>query len=182
MGTRNLTAVFYNGEYKVAQYGQWDGYPDGVGIAVLEFIRAVDIKEFKKKLSKVRFITEEEKSTFHIKYPDWVERFPHLSRDAGAKILKYVMHGATDLKNSINFAGDSLFCEWCYVIDLDKGTLEVFKGFNKKEITEGRFKSNDKNLEINKEYHPVKLWKSYLLKKLPTNKKFLEELEDKESY
>lgn len=25
MGTRNLTIVYSNGEYKVAQYGQWDG-------------------------------------------------------------------------------------------------------------------------------------------------------------
>lgn len=25
MGTRNLTIVYSNGEYKVAQYGQWMG-------------------------------------------------------------------------------------------------------------------------------------------------------------
>lgn len=25
MGTRNLTAVYLDGQYKVAQYGQWDG-------------------------------------------------------------------------------------------------------------------------------------------------------------
>lgn len=31
MGTRNLTAVYIDGEYKVAQYGQWDGYPEGPG-------------------------------------------------------------------------------------------------------------------------------------------------------
>ena len=33
MGTRNLTAVYLDGQYKVAQYGQWDGYPEGQGIA-----------------------------------------------------------------------------------------------------------------------------------------------------
>ena len=27
MGTRNLTAVYLDGEYKIAQYGQWDGLP-----------------------------------------------------------------------------------------------------------------------------------------------------------
>ena len=27
MGTRNLTVVYLDGQYKVAQYGQWDGYP-----------------------------------------------------------------------------------------------------------------------------------------------------------
>lgn len=31
MGTRNLTAVYLDGQYKVAQYGQWDGYPEGRG-------------------------------------------------------------------------------------------------------------------------------------------------------
>jgi len=29
MGTRNLTIVTSNGKTKVAQYGQWDGYPGG---------------------------------------------------------------------------------------------------------------------------------------------------------
>lgn len=28
MGTRHLTAVVIDGDYKVAQYGQWDGYPE----------------------------------------------------------------------------------------------------------------------------------------------------------
>jgi len=28
MGTRNLTCVMKDGQYKVAQYGQWDGYPE----------------------------------------------------------------------------------------------------------------------------------------------------------
>jgi hypothetical protein len=35
MGTRHLIAVQLGGEYRVAQYGQWDGYPDSAGIDVL---------------------------------------------------------------------------------------------------------------------------------------------------
>ena len=39
MGTRFLTAVFADGQYRVAQYGQWDGYPEGAGVNILHFLR-----------------------------------------------------------------------------------------------------------------------------------------------
>ena len=42
MGTRNLTIVHKNGEYKVAQYGQWDGYPEGLGATLLNFLKNVN--------------------------------------------------------------------------------------------------------------------------------------------
>ena len=48
MGTRNLTMVInQEGEKKVAQYGQWDGYPSVVGLGVLNFLK------------RVRFLDEE---------------------------------------------------------------------------------------------------------------------------
>lgn len=37
MGTRSLVVVKMDGAYRVAQYGQWDGGADGVGLAVLNF-------------------------------------------------------------------------------------------------------------------------------------------------
>ena len=41
MGTRNLTCVVVEGQHRIAQYGQWDGHPDGQGATALNFIRAV---------------------------------------------------------------------------------------------------------------------------------------------
>ena len=38
MTTRSLTAVKVDGEYKIAQYGHYDGYPLGQGIYVLKFL------------------------------------------------------------------------------------------------------------------------------------------------
>ena len=35
------------------------------------------------------------------------------------------------LQNTIDFAADSLFCEFVYVVDFDKNTYEIFEGFNK---------------------------------------------------
>lgn len=57
MGTRNLTMVIsQEGEKKVAQYGQWDGYPSGVGASVLAFLKNEELFEkLKSNLSKVRF-------------------------------------------------------------------------------------------------------------------------------
>ena len=64
MGTRNLTAVIVNGEHKIAQYGQWDGYPEGAGKEIFYFLKKIikgnKIDVFKEKISECRFITQKE--------------------------------------------------------------------------------------------------------------------------
>lgn len=60
MGTRNLTCVVSDGEYKVAQYGQWDGHPEGSGKFILKFLKEVDLETFKKRIAQLRFLAEEE--------------------------------------------------------------------------------------------------------------------------
>lgn len=59
MGTRNLTLVKdKEGKTKVAQYGQWDGYPEGQGSTVLNFIRKKEDRDaLAEVLKNVRFIT-----------------------------------------------------------------------------------------------------------------------------
>lgn len=50
MGTRHLTVVVKNDKYKVAQYGQWDGYPSGAGANVIEFIQSTNMDSFSNKI------------------------------------------------------------------------------------------------------------------------------------
>ena len=99
MGTRHLIAVYLNGEYKVAQYGQWDGYPSGVGVDVLEFAHAIadpyHRAEFLDKVSKCRWITEDEIGERNAKIrsgevKNWQKEWPELSRDTSAEILKMI--------------------------------------------------------------------------------------------
>lgn len=189
MGTRHLIAVQLDGQYKIAQYGQWDGYPDGQGVKVLRFIRDLALDSYAEFVAKVRattFMTSEEIDALNAdiaagKYPrGWSREFPHISRDAGGEILGMVAAAAPGLKlmDRIAFAGDSLFCEWAWVIDLDKRTLEAYRGFNKRPVAEGErfhgWQESHPESDTNKDYQPVRFVTSWPLDGLPSDDQFLE--------
>ena len=54
MGTRNITSVILEGEQKVCQYCQWDGYPTWTGAHILNFLKDCDMEEFKIALSNTK--------------------------------------------------------------------------------------------------------------------------------
>lgn len=190
MGTRNLTAVFHNGEYKVAQYGQWDGYPSGQGITALDFVRdEMDRNLFVDRLSATYTPTDEQYKQWWIDAGhdgvsefvtmDISEKFkashPSLSRDMAANILSYIQNSTepVPIKLSINFAADSLFCEYAYVIDLDNNTLEVFKGFNKTPLSENERFYGATCDDSDKSYYPIKHLHTFDLNNLPSDDEFL---------
>lgn len=188
MGTRNLTAVYVNGEYKIAQYGQWDGYPEGQGMTALSFARTIvdtDARAaFAEKVRKCRWITEEEVERRNAKIgsgevKDWTKVWPELSRDTCANILEMVSksNDGLALRNALDFAADSLFCEWAWLIDMDAGTFEGYKGFNTTPLTEeDRFyflRDQEEN-----GYNGVKLAAKWSLNELPTNEDFLAAFEE----
>ena len=147
MGTRNLTCVQKDNKLIVAKYCQWDGYPDGQGRTVVDFIlNKFDKVLFLKKIRNVSDMTTEELDE------KWVEcgaepdtsgvnmtvsakfkaNYPYLHRDMGGEILEYIQNLEGELKIlfSKDFAIDSLFCEYAYVLNLDEDTLDFFTGFN----------------------------------------------------
>lgn len=53
--------------------------------------------------------------------------------------LYWLLHGFPFMIDSNQFVRDSLFCEWGWLINLDDQTLEIYKGFQRSEHSEGRF-------------------------------------------
>lgn len=191
MGTRHLIIVVSQQEVKVAQYGQWDGYPDGQEKRVLAFLKRCNLNRFRRQVEKVHFATTEDELQIadylaHIGVHDeWMTlrqhnrlklRYPTLSRDTGAKVLSMIYRNnapALILRNAYTFARYSVFCEWCYVIDLDVQTFEIYKGFNELPL-----QPHDRFYPLQykhcmMEFYPVRITKSYSLKDLPTIEEFL---------
>ena len=128
MGTRNLTVVKnLEGTTKIAQYGQWDGYPSYSGIQALEFLRNKDWQALlHAKLDLVQFVGDEEVDTLYKQYEstdwenkDFLNAYPGLHRDTGVGILSVVANATAPIKSVDNteFANDSLFCEGIYEVD-----------------------------------------------------------------
>lgn len=191
--------VIHKEETKIAQYGQWDGYPEGNGVKILTFLRSkARVKKLTDKLKHVRFSTEADEKKVQ-KFMDkmgcsngWMnmdqaneyhEAFPYLSRDVGADILEMVANSKDKeivLADSTDFAGDSLFCEWAYVVDLDKRKLEVYSGFNKEPLAEDERFAKIAKAKNSSEYEGIRCIKKYDLDNLPTKAEFIKELKEKE--
>lgn len=73
----------------------------------------------------------------------------------------------------ISYARDSLACEWCYIIDIDKGTFEVYKGYNKTPLDSSERFAFLQGEPIHGKYYPVYLIRSFDIFSLPDDLRFL---------
>jgi len=200
MGTRHLICVVKNGEYKVAQYGQWDGQPENQGVEILDFLQnEVDKTKFTNQIEALSFISKEELEQMWIeagKDPNeklipmeisskFKDLYPENSKDTGSGILQLIQDSNRKLKLTDNliFAKDSLSCRWGYVIDLDKNLFEVYEGANETPLneTERFYSIQEQQNPItvhDKTYYPIKQVISFDLDDLPTEEEFLENFED----
>jgi hypothetical protein len=154
MGTRNLICIWYKGRFMVAQYCQWDGYLEGQGAKILQFLLVPgNIERLKKGLTRITPVDDEmvkdilgkhRFSTFKnnkkvcecgaaVPFHESPNCFPPtLNRDTGAKIFDIIAAARLDdyipIRSQVEFAHDALFCEYCYCVDLDAEVFEIFGG------------------------------------------------------
>lgn len=160
MGTRNLTMVIdQKGQTKVAQYGQWDGYPSGQGLTILQFIRQANkLYDLQIALNNIKFYNKCDDISEYLKQyekraPEWSSQpdyrteedkywFGNLvSRDVGGSILQNIIdinldslpkeHNRTIyLYDDSEFGKDSLLCEFAYIVNLQTNKFIVLEGLN----------------------------------------------------
>jgi hypothetical protein len=192
MGTRHLVVVYDSqGTLRVAQYGQWDGYPDGQGVKVLA---AAKDKTLEERARGATVISQEQLMEYWHKagapkdaefvtmevFGKFKEMFPGLHRDTGAEVLDLL---PCEVQHDLEFGASGLFCEWAYVIDYARNVLEVYRGFHRLE--NGEPKGIFAHMTPKEEgYTPVTCVASWPLDDLPEENvflnRFLEEDEEQE--
>jgi len=151
MGTRGVVGFFVDEAEKVT-YNHFDSYPECLGVAVIEFLRDTDLDALPETVRSIQLVDSQ--STPTDEQIEACREFTNLGvgeqsekdwycllRDAQGDLTAYTEHGLPFMIDSKGFLADSLFCEWAYIINLDEGTLEVYKGFNKEEGGDGRYAS-----------------------------------------
>jgi hypothetical protein len=148
MGTRG-TYGFRVGEEDKLTYNHFDSYPDGLGRPMLDFIKQTTDEQLREIATGLIMVDENvpaspdqiaecgqyfDEAVGSRMSSDWYG----LLRNAQGEPMEYTKGLKYMIENN-GFAYDSLFCEYGYIVNLDKGVLEFYEGFNKDVNAAGRY-------------------------------------------
>jgi len=179
MGTRGLMGFRIDGKDKVT-YNHFDSYPDGLGESVVQdvktLLQVLTMDELKDKARKIKLVDEDSVPTPEdfLKL-DLTTRLLVQKNGGLDKSWCSLLHGlqgellktleAGVMIDSIGFINDSLFCEWAYIVNLDEETLEIYRGFQEKPHTFGRYATNT----TASKYYPCAIVATFSLTDIPEN-------------
>ena len=185
MSTRGLLCVALESKLRLAQYITEDAYPSQAGVLLLAFLGKRPLqtlgllcerlqatmpctqKDFRMRMRACGFSNPEkaDREQLHAFEAKWA----HLTAAPGVKILDLLLHGTVDVvKLEPEFARDSLYCEWVYVLDADTQILEIYKGKNTQPVPRGERFHRAGLRPTESGHYPVRLLKAYPLTALPT--------------
>lgn len=122
MGTRHHQKVINKaGEVKISQYGQFDGYYEGQGFWILQYLLKGNLGKYQEELEKINEITKEESKIVEVD-ENWMENYPYLSRDCGYLIHQMIEDGKVKFVKFIDDDEANKWCEGFYTIDFSKRT------------------------------------------------------------
>jgi len=187
MSTRGLIGVIVDDTIKTS-YNHFDSYPSGLGVDIVnqiaDMLKRWGIDMMREQARKVVLVTEDTKPTS--KQIKTLKPFADLGvgnqsendwycllRDLQGNIVDTLVVGY--MIDSNDFAKDSLFCEWAYIINLDNSTLEVYNGLQTAPHKKGRFAAKKyarkpkPTYEGENIYYPIALIAVFPLNDIPTD-------------
>ena len=141
---------FYKDNTNKITYNHYDSYPSVLGKSIINFIVNTTNQEMEKIFHDIELVNENEGPSDdqlediknYTPVDDCKTWYSALNFSQGDLIpykqgLKYMCGGYE------KFIEDSLMCEYAYIINLDDGVLEFYKGKNKRQRNEYRYKSSN---------------------------------------
>jgi len=122
MGTRHLqTVIDKSGRVRIRQYGQWDGYPEGQGVEILQYLRSGDLQKYQSELLKIEQINKKQISEVEMD-TNWRQNYPYLDRDCGSNIHQMIEDGKVKFVFFLQ-VGEEDWCEGFYTINFKDRTF-----------------------------------------------------------
>lgn len=146
-------------------YNGMDSYPEGLGCDILDFIRRWGLDRIEEMVSNFVYVSEESDGKSFYELGDY------FLNEEGKTDYIIDIHKKMPVYSEICFVFNSLYCEWLYLVDLDEGNLEIYKGFSKEKPV-GRFSETP---PCEDGYRAVTLVRTIPLNNLPpvfSNKEF----------
>lgn len=184
MSTRGAIGFIADGKEYIT-YNHSDSYPSWLGAKVLSDARKVSklgIAPIKAAVKEITLVDEDTEPTPAQRKAlskhanpsvNAGEGWYSLLRELQGDLLGYVEAGF--MPDGHTFPLDSLFCEYAYIIDLDAGTFQAYRGFQKKSfVKSGRWanirkpKTWEPSYVGDNYYAPVRLVAQWSLDALPT--------------
>jgi hypothetical protein len=179
MSTRGFIGFVVDGTEKIA-YNHSDSYPEGLGRLVLDWLRTAQLDDVRRLAAALRVVGPKSTPT-----ADDIERLrPYANPGVATGSLDdwYVLLHATQgnpaaildagvIEDASSFPADSLYAEWGYLVDLDTGVFEVYRGFQETPHRNGRFADRPTRIPPTG-YQPCALVASWKLDALPTDEAF----------
>jgi hypothetical protein len=163
MSTRGIFGLRKN-ETDKTTYNHYDSYPKELGKNIVDLCRRTSLEAFDKAFDNIVLVDEIDKAT-----PEQIKVVPAdvsdfsigsgqeddwhcLLANANGKLEAYTEQGLTFMMEYSDFIKMSLFCEWGYIVNLDTGMLEVWKGLQKTPDSTNRY-----GTECDEGYYPCRL-------------------------
>ena len=161
MSTSGFVGIALNNTLK-GYYNHADSYPESLGVAIIRFLNKANLETFAENLKYVTLVNENDTPTADqieqcqnfadaaISTQNWYGLLRNLQFDGYLYAIEqgHVKH----MLDGTLFPTNSMYCEYAYVIDLDRRVFEYYKGFQKAPKEDNRF-----GCEKIDGFYPVKL-------------------------